>query len=78
MGNPNSIRARRRLRGKLDADPNMICFMGRWMVRKYTVERARLGNGITIETSSETWHEPHVAFSQWSNVVDFKEPSVPG
>jgi len=60
MGNPNSKRARRRLRAKLDNDPNMVYWMGRWMVRKVRTETIDLGNGLVAELHNETWTEPHV------------------
>ena len=58
MGNPNSKRARRRLLAKLENDPNMVYWMGRWMVRTITSETVDLGNGLTAKLHNETWSDP--------------------
>jgi hypothetical protein len=58
MGQPNSKRARRRLRAKLENDPNLIYEFGRMMVRTVSaVERIDLGNNLYIEIENETWYE---------------------
>lgn len=58
MGNPNSKRARRRMRAKLDRDPDLIYQFGRWMVRTVApVERVDLGDGMYAELHNESWHE---------------------
>ena len=45
MGNPNSRRARRRQRGRNNSDPDLVYWMGRWLVRTYT------------GTSNEAWNK---------------------
>jgi hypothetical protein len=58
MGNPNSKRARRRLRARMENDPDLVYEFGRWMVRTVApVERVDLGGGYVAELHNESWHE---------------------
>lgn len=60
MGNPNSRRARRRQRARNDANPNLVYWMGRWMVRTYSQKRIEFADGSFGVLSNETWNEPAI------------------
>lgn len=60
MGNGLSRRARRRTRGRNNANPNLVYWMGEWMVRTVWSETIEFKNGIRMEFHNETFNRPHV------------------